>query len=189
MAPRLTRCMPAPDVLAALVLALAAVAPLPGCENGGATATSETAIPTTFPVRLGGERFELEVAADDESRHVGLGGRERIDPNGGMLFVFRFPAVRAFVMRDCLTAIDIAYIDVNGRIFATYTMPSEPPLDPATESEDAYERRLPTYSSGHPVRYVVEVAPGTFDRLGLKPGDRIGVDLDRLKAIAESVDR
>jgi hypothetical protein len=53
----------------------------------------------TMQVTIGGERFTLEVARDPATQFRGLGGRTRIDPHGGMLFVFPSPRATAFAMR------------------------------------------------------------------------------------------
>ncbi len=39
-------------------------------------------------VTIKGERFFVEPATNDATRFKGLGGRDSIEPDGGMLFVF-----------------------------------------------------------------------------------------------------
>lgn len=128
-----------------------------------------------YEVQIGGETFLLEVAADGHSRYQGLSGREFIAPNGGMIFVYPYAAVRYFVMRDCLVAIDIMFIDGAGSIINTYTMsPDKPRAD--DESKSAYERRLTRYYSEAPSQYVIELRAGTIDRLGLERGGLVPLD-------------
>lgn len=134
-------------------------------------------------VIIEGERFYLEPALDPASREIGLGGRESIDPDGGMIFVFPKAQHQAFWMRNCMTDIDIAYLSETGRVMTLYEMKAETPKKPG-ESDIAYFNRLQRYPSGFPSRFVVEVAPGTWERLDLQPGDVISFDIESLKARA-----
>ena len=77
-------------------------------------------------IRINDQVFFLELAADNARRLRGLGGRELIEEDGGMLFVFPRPRVLGFVMRDCLVPIDIAFLDQFGTVVATHEMPVEP---------------------------------------------------------------
>lgn len=148
-----------------------------GCQ------TTPAAPPGRELVTIAGHHFFLEPALDEPTRVRGLGGRPSIEPTGGMLFVFPFKRALQFVMRDCETAIDIAFLDDTGRIVRMYEMPTEPARGEG-ESAGDYEMRLKRYGSDFDVRYVVEVAPGTWRRLGVKPGDQITFDLEGLKGRA-----
>jgi hypothetical protein len=139
-----------------------------------------TAASEHYDLHIGGELFVLEVAADDETRSLGLSGRESIATNGGMIFVFPKAKVRTFFMRDCVIPIDIVFLDHVGVITATYRMvPEEPRGD--SESDAGYERRLKRYSSQSRSQYAIELRAGTIDRLGLKYGDRLMLDTQRLQ--------
>lgn len=134
------------------------------------------------PITIAGERFDLVPALDTGARTLGLGGVASIPDRGGMVFVFPAPTVLSFVMRDCRTDIDIAYLDDRGRVLTTYTMINEPRRP--GESDWDYEDRLTRYSSRFPARFAVEVAPGTFERLGVRTGDVFEFDAAALKARA-----
>ncbi len=161
-------------------------------------------------VTIAGRGFNLELAADDETRFRGLSNRAEIKGDGGMLFVFPSRGVHEqnFVMRDCPSTIDIIYLDTTGRITATYSMPPEAPRSEAekvltappgtphpttgwtqwpawTHTNDAYENRLKKYSSRFPAQFVIELKGGTLQSLNLKPGQKIELDLDRLKKLAK----
>lgn len=123
-------------------------------------------------VDIQGHRFTLQIADDDRSRATGLMGVMRIEPDGGMLFVFPDEAVRWFWMGYCLIDIDLVFLDDRGRVTALHRMKAEPPRG-ADESDPAYRARLPEYSSHAPARYALELAPGTIDLLGIETGDRI----------------
>ena len=128
-----------------------------------------------YELEIDGERFFLEVAADESTRSLGLSGRESIDANGGMIFVFPKAKVRGFYMRDCVIPIDIVFLGSAGVVTATHTMVPEKPRGHA-ESDTAYERRLKRYSSLSRSQYAIELRAGTIDRLGIKQGDRFRLD-------------
>ena len=133
-----------------------------------------------YELQLGDEAFLLEIAADRRTQYYGLGGRESIDRNGGMIFVFANAKARSFVMRDCLIPIDILFLDSSGLITATYTMHPEAPRA-YYESEIAYTQRLRRYHSLGSTQYAIELRAGTMDRLGLQQGDRVKLDTYRLQ--------
>lgn len=143
-------------------------------NDGGAKA------PEIVEARLGDKRFRLELAADEPTRIKGLAGREALAEDGGMLFVFPEPLGLAFVMRDCVIPIDIAFLDSSGRVVATHTMKVEPPRR-ADESAEAYEARLPRYESRFAAQFAVEVRAGTLEKLGVRSGDVVKFDAPALK--------
>jgi uncharacterized membrane protein (UPF0127 family) len=159
-------------VLIALGAACEAEAPRtpePGAPGAAAPA------PLSVPVRMAGERFHLELAGDPARRTRGMGGRRRVDPSSGMLFAFPRAAPRAFVMRDCLIPLDIAFLDETGRVVALHTMSVEPPRRP-DETPLAYEERLPHYASGLPAQFAIETAAGRLAEVGLRVGDVVAFD-------------
>jgi uncharacterized membrane protein (UPF0127 family) len=146
----------------------------------GGCGASSTGLET---VVIKGETFELEVAADTPSRTKGLMYRDGLEDHGGMLFIFPDPEIQAFWMANCLIDIDIIYLDRGGRITAMHRMK----CDTKRENEDqlAYERRLPRYPSVYPAQFVIELKAGSLDRLDLRVEDKIELDLDRLKRLAQ----
>ena len=136
--------------------------------------------PAREEVVIAGELFRLELAADAGLRARGLGGREKVPDDGGMLFVFPDTRNRSFWMKDCLIDIDLAFLDTRGRIVAVHKMKIEPPRA-APESAADYERRLKLYASNRPTRFAIELTTGSIDRLKIEPGQLIELDLARLK--------
>lgn len=137
-------------------------------------APSTAAAPARETVRVGvgGEHFEVEVAADPLTRTVGLSGRSFIPPNGGMLFVLPSPRPMSMVMRDCPNPIDVAFADSLGRVVSIHSMRPEPPRADG-ETPYAYESRLPEYPSREPVQFALETAGGRLAEVGLRVGDRL----------------
>jgi len=104
-------------------------------------------------------RFEVEIAATEETRAHGLMGRDSLAPDAGMLFEFPESAVEAFWMKDTLIPLDMLFIDKTGRIvhIAERAVPyDETPI-----------------SSVVPVTGVLELNGGTVDRLKIRDGDRV----------------
>jgi uncharacterized membrane protein (UPF0127 family) len=145
-----------------------------------AAAPSPETRPAREEVVIAGELFRLEPATDTPTRARGLGGREKIDDHGGMLFVFADTRHRSFWMKDCLIDIDVAFLDTRGRIVAVHKMKIELPRADRESAAD-YERRLKLYPSTQPTRFAVELKTGSIDRLKLKTGQLIELDLARLK--------
>ena len=139
--------------------------------------------PETVTLQIAGEHFTLELALDDASRTTGLMGRREIPADGGMLFVFREPAVRSFWMAYCLVDIDLIFLDPNGRVTATHRMKVEPPRRD-DESDPVYQARLASYPSVYPAQFAIELRQGTLERLDLRFESKIDMNLRRLKASA-----
>jgi len=149
---------------------------LPGC--------SETPVAPGYErVRIAGATFDLELAADPDSRVQGLSGRTEIPEDGGMLFIFTRASRQSFVMRDCLVPIDIIFVDGSGRVTATHAMAVEEPRREG-ESQLAYELRLRKYSSRYAALYAIELAGGKVAELGVGEGDLIELDHAKLKGLA-----
>ena len=139
--------------------------------------------PPREKVVIAGETFKLELAVDEKTRSRGLGGRDRIEDHGGMLFVFPDVRWRAFWMKDCLIDIDLIFLDDRGRIDRLHKMSRVPPRRD-DEPLVAYERRLRLYPSTRPIRFAIELEAGSIERLELKPGTVIELDLPRLRKLA-----
>lgn len=172
----------------ALLTALT-TATLPGL---GCAGNQPAVVDGKMPVTIDGETFMCEIVADDETRTLGLGGRESMAPDEGMLFSFPNSRLRSFVMRDCLFDIDIIFLDSAGRIVAMHHMPAEEPIrEDETRSYSVagvtyagtYEARLKKYSSRFNAQYAIELLGGTLERLEIAEGDRIELDTEYLQSI------
>jgi len=126
-------------------------------------------------VQIGTATLDLEVAADWRTQHRGLGGRDSIHPDGGMIFVYPSPRPLTFVMRDCRVPIDIAFLDIEGRVISVHTMEPEPSRR-SGESASAYEARLRRYASPLPAQFAIETAGGRLHELGLRSGHLVELD-------------
>ncbi len=115
-------------------------------------------------VEIGGRQFAVEVADNDAERQKGLMFRQKLPANRGMLFVFPNQAPRAFWMKNTRIPLDILYFDRDFKLVAQQR--NVPPC---------HQRDCPSYPSGRPARYVLELNAGTASELGLKIGDRLTV--------------
>jgi uncharacterized membrane protein (UPF0127 family) len=135
-------------------------------------------------ITIGGRRFSLEVAADADAREQGLSNRAEIEPDGGMIFIYPSEADRRFWMAYCLTDIDIVFLDAAGCVTARHTMKKERPRGDV-EPEWRYFARLSRYPSRRPAQFAIEFRPGTLEVLGVKVGDRLDLDVERLGKMAK----
>jgi hypothetical protein len=136
---------------------------------------------STWHTTIAGQPFNLTVSSSDATRQRGLGGVADIAKDGGMVFVFPDSELRAFWMKDCITDMDIVYLDPLGYVTAVRTMKKES-LRHEGEPQADYEARLPRYSSVAPAQYVIELRVGRANELGIKPQQKLPVDAEALKA-------
>lgn len=74
-----------------------------------------------FPrVAIRDKRYGLEVADSDSEREKGLGGRESLCAECGMLFVFEQPGQYAFWMKDMRFPLDIIWLSGDRVVFAAH---------------------------------------------------------------------
>ena len=106
----------------------------------------------------------VEVVSTSEKRQHGLGDRRSLDEDRGMFFVYPDDRVRAFWMKDCYIALDIAYLRADGTVVKVATLPP---------GADAAPGQVPQESSIEPCRYVLEVPAGWFARRSLAAGTRV----------------
>ena len=168
-----------------LILGLVAVPATSGLKGCGGASNANMQY-----LKIGDKAFFLEVAADEPTRMKGLGQRDHIEANGGMLFVFANPVDTAFVMRDCPIDIDIIFVDPTGRITAMHQMKAEAPRGEGEGksgdfSNQTYENRLKKYPSRYPAQFVVELKGGTIPSLTVKEGDKLDLPLAALKSRAK----
>lgn len=79
-------------------------------------------------VKIDGKKYELEVAQTDDAQRKGLSGREKLDKNKGMLFVYSQSDYPQFWMKDTLIPLQLLLVD-NCTIVEIKEMPVE--KDPA----------------------------------------------------------
>jgi len=148
--------------------------------EGGKTANGR---PVYWPLTINGylyDQIELAFTAAEQSK--GLMYRDKLAETGGMIFVSDTMSRKSFWMKGCRFDLDLIYMDAQGVIVAMHRMKMEKPQQ-RNESEEAYYDRLPTYDSGKPAQFVLELAAGQIDFLGLQVGDKMDIGVSELLAM------
>ncbi|MBR4159390.1 MAG: DUF192 domain-containing protein [Spirochaetia bacterium] len=112
----------------------------------------------TQVIKINQWEITVETADTLESQEKGLMGRESMDEDHGMLFVYERDAKKSFWMKNTKIPLSIAYIAADGTIREIYDME---PLSTRT------------VDSRYSVRYALEVNQGAFERHGIKAGDKV----------------
>ncbi len=133
--------------------------------------TSIPLIPETVSTKdlaINGQVLKVEVADTQNKRSKGLGGREAIATDSGMLFIFDTEKVYSFWMKGLKFPLDIIWIKDNVIVDIIENVP--PPLEGQTDSN------LPIYQPSVVVDSVLEVNAGIVDKLNIKVGDKINLN-------------
>lgn len=106
----------------------------------------------------GMHRIDAQVAQTREQRQIGLMHRTEMPVHEGMLFVFEQPAVQCFWMKNTLLPLTAAFVQDDGTI---------------VNLADMKPQTLDSHCSAKPVRYVLEMNQGWFERRNLRAGARL----------------
>ncbi len=102
--------------------------------------------------------IDAQVAQTHEQRATGLMFRREMPVNEGMLFIFEQPMPQCFWMKNTLIPLTAAFVDDDGTIVNLVDMKPQ-----TTDS----------HCSAKPVRFVLEMNQGWFERKGLKAGFKL----------------
>ncbi len=104
--------------------------------------------------------YLVEIADTGAERQKGLGGREFLAENNGMLFVFDKPDRYSFWMKDTLIPLDIIWISEDKKIVFI-----EKNVRPESFPE--------SYSPNSDALYVLELVAGESEKSFLEIGDQV----------------
>lgn len=121
---------------------------LSGCANAGNW------------VELGGQRYTVEIADDNDERARGLMFRDELATGTGMLFIHDSEEPEAYWMKNTKIPLDILYFDNARKLVAQQR--DVPPCSAGNA--------CPTYPSNAPARYVLELNAGEAAKLKLENG-------------------
>ena len=156
-----TLCMRSARV--ALFLCLSFLAPFAmhcAPANAGEVNTGLPVSTLTIATRSGAKlAVTVEVAANGMDREVGLMNRSSMGQDHGMIFVFPAAKPVMFWMKDTLLALDMLFIDRDGRIINI--------------KHDAKPMDVSIIKSGGAVTHVLEVNAGYAARHGVATGDHV----------------
>jgi uncharacterized protein len=125
--------------------------------QGGSACGADSAV--VFAAE-GSPRLKIEVARTPEERGRGLMGRQVLDPDSGMLFVYQQPSRSRFWMKDTLIPLSIAFIAADGTVLGI--------LDMQPETEESH-------GSDQPYIYALEANQGWFAQHGVAVGQRASI--------------
>ncbi len=103
--------------------------------------------------------FDVEIAATDPDREVGLMFRDKMPADHGMLFEMDKNEVTKFWMKNTLIPLDMLFIAPDGTI--------------KTIHQNAVPKSLDGISSEVPVSGVLELNGGRAQALGIAAGDKV----------------
>ncbi len=111
-----------------------------------------------------GTLFVAEIADTPDRWQRGYMGRPEVGEREGMIFVFPYPEIHPFWMKNTLVPLDILWLDE--RLSIVHLEVRVPPCkaDPC-----------PSYGPARKVRYVLELRGGTAAIRGLRVGDPIAI--------------
>ena len=124
---------------------------LSGCANGAPW------------VKIGGQRYAVEIADDEAERARGLMFRDVLAEGHGMLFIHVSEEPQSYWMKNTRIPLDILYFDDSRRLVA-----QQRDVPPCSLGD-----ACPPYPSDVPARYVLELNAGEAARLDLQDGATI----------------
>jgi uncharacterized protein len=119
-------------------------------------------LPVSVPVtvKIGGTEVLIEIASTDEERVRGLSGRQTLDSNSGMLFVFEKTDFHGIWMKDMNFNLDIIWIDEYLRVVDTLN----------DVSRETYPE---VFEPSRPSKYVLELSAGFLSRYPVDIGEKV----------------
>ena len=115
-----------------------------------------------LPINVAGIELEVELATTFEEQSLGLMYRDKLEENGGMLFVYPRENFLSFWMKDTRMPLSIAFIKADGRIIQI-------------ESMKPYS--LDTHVSKEKAKYALEMNEGWFRIHNVREGDTVKMPL------------
>jgi hypothetical protein len=116
----------------------------------------------TFEPPAQAPSLRVERALTVEHQAHGLMFRPALGDEEGMLFTFADTAPRSFWMRNTCLALDMLFLDEDGRVVSA--------LEQVPPWNDVHRE------SGCPARHVLEVPAGWVRRHGVQPGQQARID-------------
>lgn len=117
-------------------------------------------------IKIGDKTLVVEVAKTPAQFEQGLMGRESLEKNSGMLFVFPNEQTRFFWMKNTLIDLSIAFFNKKGELINIHEMKS---------GKGIADLDLPSYASEKPAMYALEMEAGWFVKNKIKPGAKMKI--------------
>jgi uncharacterized membrane protein (UPF0127 family) len=136
-------------------LRIAAIAMVLACTS----AFAQDAPQQLAAIRLstGMHVLQVQVAQTPEQQATGLMFRKAMGTNEGMLFIFDEARQQCFWMKNTLLPLSVAFIADDGAV---------------VNVDDMKPQTLDSHCSTKPVRFVLEMNVGWFDKRGIRAGSK-----------------
>ena len=115
-----------------------------------------------LPINVAGIELEVELATTFEEQSLGLMYRDKLEENGGILFVYPRENFLSFWMKDTRIPLSIAFIKADGRII---------------QIESMKPNSLDTHVSKEKAKYALEMNEGWFRIHNVREGDTVKMPL------------
>lgn len=122
----------------------------------------------TIVADINGTDVTLEVAEGPDERTNGLGRRDGLAENTGMLFVWDEETSHSLWMKEMRFDLDFVWLDADKRVVS---IDANVPVQPG-----AADSELVRYRPDGPVLYAIELEAGKAARLGVAVGDTLTFD-------------
>jgi len=109
--------------------------------------------------------FLVEIADDSSERSKGLMGRESLDPDKGMLFIFDQESKHSFWMKNTLIPLDMIWINTDKEVVHMERNVQPCQVDPC-----------PSYGPDKEARYVLEINAGQSDQANIQINDKLSFE-------------
>ena len=110
--------------------------------------------------------FQVELARTESERDQGLMYRKELDKNKGMLFIFDKEGIYPFWMKNTLIPLDMIWIDGNNKVVFI-----------SQNVQPCKSFICPTIFPPVKAKYVLEINAGLCDKMGLKIGDDLKINV------------
>ncbi len=110
-------------------------------------------------ISAGMHLIDTQIASTEQQRATGLMFRKDMPQTEGMLFVFEQASLQCFWMKNTLLPLSAAFVADDGTIINLVEMKPQ-----TTDS----------HCSTQPVRFVLEMNQGWFQKKGIKAGFKLG---------------
>lgn len=117
-------------------------------------------------VIINNKTFTVDLAKSEKEKMTGLSGRNSIDENSGMLFIFSKKDTYSFWMKDMKFPIDIIFIDSDKVVDV---------IQNATIPTTKNVALLPIYKGTSPSNYILEIKAGAAQKYKIKIGDKVTI--------------
>lgn len=111
-------------------------------------------------IRTPGMLIKAEVADDEAERTSGLSGRDGLNANRAMLFIFEEPGIHSIWMKDMKFPIDIVWLDSEKKVIAIER----------NVAPDTYPK---VFGSKDKSLFVIELAEGQASKLGVRISQKL----------------